>query len=491
VPADRTHAELSQRLTAPFDLASGQLLRGVLVPIAAGGLFGLSTHHIAADGWSMGILFRELAEYYEAFRGGREPDRALTGIDYADVTTWQVSDVASRRHLDYWLEHLADAPEFLPLPLDRPRPGVQSFRGERVAFTVSAQTVEKLQGLGRAAGATLFMTLLAGFKVLLARVIGSSDIVVGTGVAGRSVPEVEDIVGFFVNTVVIRTRVGSDATFTEVLTMVRDAALGAYEHQETPFEVLVDNLSPQRDLAYNPLFQVMFGMQEQPEEGVRLAGCTAHRLPVDAHTSKFDLSVNISVVDGSLDCVVEYDSALFDRESIECLVGCYLSLLEAAAADPSVTVSRLALLPDSQRARVLELSRGPRIPVAHDCVHELIAGVAARNPDAIAVVGAHHTLTFRELDERANGLAHRLLANGVRGDMPVAVYAHRSPELVIALLAILKAGAAYLPVDPAFPADRVGSPYRGRAGGPAPAHGFGQRMAIFAAGTGNAQHRPA
>ncbi|WP_232665903.1 non-ribosomal peptide synthetase [Pseudonocardia sp. TRM90224] len=444
----------------PFDLTEGPLLRGLLINLGDEWVFGVAVHHIAVDGWSFGILLRELSQCYDAFSAGGEPGLPPVAVGYADYAVWQQdwsTGQDMQEQLGFWLDRMRNAPETLELPFDRPRPAVQSFRGASFAFPVGAAIAAQLKELGRSRQATPFMVLLAVFTVLLARCSGQTDLVVGVPVAGRGRVDLESMVGFFANTLALRTDVGGDPAFGELLERVRDTALGGYAHQDVPFEVLVERVAPRREASHNPLFQVMFAFQNTPPEQLRFTGLDVRPIvEINNETSKFDLWLSMEEApDGGLSAVFEYDTALFDRDTVERLAKHYRRLLAAVVADPGLPISRLPLMEEGERAAVLALGTGAEVPVGAGCVHELVAERAGLAPDAVAVVGAASVLTFGELDRVANRLAHRLRELGVGVETPVAVVMHRCPELVVALLGVLKAGGAYVPIDPGYPAERV------------------------------------
>ncbi|HXP19120.1 MAG TPA: amino acid adenylation domain-containing protein, partial [Streptosporangiaceae bacterium] len=451
-------AVLARWARQPFDLAAGPLVRAVLARAGDGWLFGLGVHHIVADGWSFGLLLRELAECYAALTAGRAPALPPVTVDFADYVVWQRENLSAEvtsGQLDYWLAQLAGAPQALELPFDRPRPPVQSFAGDRLAFPIGAEILSAVQDLAREQAATPFMVLLAAFMLLLGRMSGQSDIVVGSVVAGRSAVEWEPVVGLFVNTVVLRADLSGDPCFADLVSRVRDTALGAYAHQGLRYDLLVERLAPKRDPSYNPVFQVMFSMHNNPRERLRLTGVQTRSADIDDQTSKFDLALDLTEADGALDAVLEFDTALFDRGSIEALARRYVLLLAAAVAAPLTRSSALPLLTGGERHLLRELAAGPRAPEDPRCVHEVISGYAAAHRDAAAVVSGAEVLTYGELDQRANQIARGLRAHGVTADALVTVYLPRGCDLVVAVLGVLKAGAGYLPIDPSYPAERV------------------------------------
>lgn len=455
---DLVHAEILR----PFDLATAPLLRAALLRVDEDEhVLVVVVHHIAVDGWSMPLLWDDLSAMYRSRLEGREHELPPLRIQYADFAHWQrarLSGERLQRQLDYWSAQLSGLSP-LDLPTDRPRGPVRAGRGERITFTVPEELAGRLRLLGRRHGATMFMTLLAAFQVLLARYSGQSDVAVGTPVAGRTRPELDPLVGSFINTVVIRTDLAGDPSFAELLDRVRRTAADAYAHQDVPFERLVQELRPARGLDRNPLFQVMFAGLSDPTASLRLVGTEVERIEVDNGTAKVDLSLVIAdgpAGPGGTTGTVAFDTDLFDRASVERLVGHYLRLLDAASGDPDRPVSRLELLTEAEREALLVAANATDEPFPADlCVHELVEERARRTPDAVAVRCGAERLTYRELDRRANRLARHLRARGARPERLVGVCLPRSADLVVALLAVLKSGAAYLPLDPDLPARRM------------------------------------
>jgi amino acid adenylation domain-containing protein len=461
--ADREAAvrrRAGEEATRPFDLSAGPLSRAALLRLGAEDhVLLLSMHHIVSDGWSMGVLFRELSALYEAYREGRESPLAELPVQYADYAIWQREQLEGEvldRQVAYWKERLAGVPELLDLPTDHSRPPVQTYRGAYERIELPGELLERLQALGRSEGATLYMTLLGAFQVLLSKYSGSEDIVVGSPIAGRTRREVEELIGFFVNTLVLRTDLSGDPSFREVLGRVREATLGAYEHQEVPFEKLVAELQPERSLSHAPIFQVMFTLQNAGGGGGALAGLQASGVGAAMEIAQFDLSLELAATAQGLRGGLNYSTDLFDRGTIVRMLGHLARVLEQVAANADVRLSRLELLGDSERTSVLEeWNRTDAEYPADRCIHELFEAQAARAPDAVAVVWEGETLGYAALNARANRLAHHLRALGVGPDARVGVCVERGPEMVAGLLAILKAGGAYVPLDPAYPADRL------------------------------------
>ncbi|MHA6757541.1 amino acid adenylation domain-containing protein [Streptacidiphilus sp. PAMC 29251] len=446
----------------PVDLTAGPLLRAVLVRVQdQEWILAITVHHIAFDGWSVAILSRELTELYSAATGSRDHALPALPVQYADFSVWQrqwLSGDVLDQQLDYWRDHLTGL-EPLELPTDHRRPAERSGRGAMVPFTVPAGVADQLRSVAAGRGASLFMTLLSVFQLLLSKYSGQEDVAVGTPIAGRNRAEIEDMIGFFVNTLVMRTDLSGDPTFAELLERVRDTALGAYDHQDLPFERLVEELAPERDLSRNPLVQTMLVLQNvRDSRSWELAGLDVEPLPGVAHEAKFDLSMYLAEAnDGTLDGAVVYTTDLFDEGTAARLVGHFQNLLVAVTTRPDTRLSELELLSAAERRQIL--SEWNDTAADHPdtaTLHQLFEERARTSPTAVAVTCGPVTLTYRELNERANQLAHELRErHGIGPDIPVGVCLDRSPDLVCALLGILKAGGAYVPLDPDHPADRL------------------------------------
>jgi amino acid adenylation domain-containing protein len=448
----------------PFDLARGPLLRVSLLRLSGERhLLLLTLHHIISDGWSSGVLVRELEALYEGFVAGRSPTLPELPLQYADYCVWQREwlrgDVLESQ-LTYWKRHLAGAPHALELPTDFPRPPVPSSRGASFEFQLSPRLSRELQTLCRAEGVTLFMALLGAFQVVLARHSGQDDVVVGTPVAGRRFAELEGLIGFFVNTLALRTRLEGDPSFRELLGRVRETTLDAQAHQDIPFEKLVEELRPQRDLGRSPLFQVMFILQNTPDAGghrARGAGALSLRpVSVEQETTRFDLTVSLGEGPEGVQGQVGYRTDLFREETVRRWMAHLRALLEAVTARPELRLSEPRLLtPEEQRQLLVDFQGRPEAYPRDVCLHALIEAQVERTPDAEAVRFEDSALTYARLDARANQLAHHLRSLGVGPETPVGVCLERSLELVVALLGVLKAGGAYVPLDPAYPQERL------------------------------------
>jgi natural product biosynthesis luciferase-like monooxygenase protein len=443
----------------PFDLSRDLMLRARLFKLDdQDHALLLVLHHIAADGWSMAILYRELSAFYEAGRKGAELLLPELPIQYADYAAWQQEqslDGAAREHLDYWKNQLAGAPPLLELPSDRPRPPVPSYRGAIETVEFPAPLIGALKDLCREKNTTLFMALLAAFKALVHRYTGREDIVIGSPVAGRDRLETQNLIGFFVNMVVFRSDLAGDPTFTELLARVRDVALAAYDHRDVPFEKLVEELHPKRNLSHGPLCQVVFALQNMPSAALALPGLEASVEMVDTGTARFDLTLSATERSGALSVSAEYCLDLFSGESIRRLLGNFRALLEGVVANPEQPISQLPILTDLEKSELTAWNATEVEYVNDSTVHHLFEAQVARTPDAIAAVFEDEELTYRELNEKADRLASELRGRGAGPDVLVALCMERSLEMMVGLLGILKSGSAYLPLDPLYPKDRL------------------------------------
>ncbi|HEV2145827.1 MAG TPA: amino acid adenylation domain-containing protein [Longimicrobiaceae bacterium] len=444
----------------PFDLATGPLLRSALLRLGdEEWALLLTMHHIAGDGWSLGVLVREVSELYTAGSEGREPALAAIPIQYADYAVWQrgwMTGEVLEAQLAFWREELSGAPSLLELPTDRPRTRAPDARGERAPFGLSAEVTSGLRALSVREGATLFMTLLAGWQLLLSQYAGVEEVCVGTPVAGRTRLETEGLIGLFINTLVVRTELSGAPTFRELLGRVRDRTFRAYQHQEVPFERLVEELQVERTLAHTPLFQVLFILQNNERADVRLGELRVEPLATGAEVAKFDLTLALAEDGDRLGGAISYRAALFDASSVERMLGHLRVLLEAAAADPGRRVGEIALLTGSERRQVVEEWNATEVQIASERpVYVRIAERAARSPDAGAVVSGGESITCAQLEARSNRLARHLRSRGVRAESLVGLYLERGVEMVVAMLAIHKAGGAYVPLDPAYPVERL------------------------------------
>jgi len=454
--AHRLAAEEAQR---PFNLSVGPLLRASLVRLGAEEHIALFTlHHIVSDAWSTSIFVREVGALYEAFLNGRPSPLSELPIQYADFAVWQHEWLQETlaKEVAYWRKQLAGAPPTLELPADHPRPATQSHRGAVVTWTLPVSLTNSLKELSKREGFTLFMILLGAFEVLLYRYTGQNDIVVGTPIAGRNRSEVENLIGFFINTLVLRTKLNGESSFRELLRQVREVALEAYAHQELPFEKLVEELNPERSLSHAPVFQISFGLQNVQRGTLELPGLTLDLVDVDNKAARADLGLNLIETENTVFGHLHYNTDLFEEATIVRLAAHYQQLLESVVADPGAQISRLPLLTEAERAQQLAQWNDTAVEYAR-CLTlpELFEAQAAASPDAVALVCGAEQATYRQLNERANQVAHYLRESGVGLETLVGLCFERSIEMVVALLGVVKAGGAYVPLDPRYPLERI------------------------------------
>jgi len=452
--------QLAQRLTeAPFDLTQGPLVRAALIRLAdEEHLFLLTCHHIISDGWSTGILLRELGALYGALRRGDAAPLPPLTLQYPDYAAWQRRYLTPERlaaQAQYWRETLSDAPALLTLPTDRPRPTVQSFSGGEVPIAIDAELTQALRQFSRQHGGTLFMTVLAAWSLVLARMAGQQELVIGTPEANRGRLETESLVGFFVSTLALRIDLRDDPDLPTLIARIRHAVLAARENRDLPFEQVVELVNPPRHLGYTPLFQVMLAWQDGSVRDISLPGLQAESAELGYQIAKYDLTLDLAERDEQISGTLNFATALFDRTTAE-RYGVYLvQVLRAMATNATQPASHLDLLPAAERELLLYgWNRTAEVYPAQSCAHVLFEQWAQRTPDAVAVVNDRDSLSYAQLNAHANQLAHQLIAQGVRPGDRVATSLERSVSLVIAQLAILKAGAAYVPLDPHLPVAR-------------------------------------
>jgi len=462
--ADQREAEAMRRVAEdgrqPFDLTRGPLLRPLLLKLADDDhLLLFSMHHIISDVWSRGVLIRELRTLYLAFSQKQSSPLPELPLQYADFASWQrhwLRDETLESQLSYWKQQLAGAPAALELPADRPRPPVQSLNGAQETLVLPATLLEAVRSFSRREGATMFMTLLAAFNALLYRLTAQVDLVVGAPIANRERVELESIIGFFTNTLVLRTNLTADPSFRELVKRVREVALGAYTHRDLPFEALVEALQPERDLSYPPLFQVMFVHQVSMTEAFELPGLTLSNVGVDNGSAKFDMTLFLIEGSGSLAAMLEYNSDLFDASTASRTLRLFENLLTAAVAEPEQPVGELELLSTADRLQLLcEWNESTKEFLVPRLIHLAFEEQVERTPNNVAVTFGTEQLTYHELNRRANQLAHYLQANGVGPDVLVGICMERSLDLVVAMLGILKAGGVYVPLDSTYPKERL------------------------------------
>jgi amino acid adenylation domain-containing protein len=445
----------------PFDLTTGPLWRTQLVRLGEEEYILLVImHHIISDGWSMGLFIHEVAALYEAFSVGQPSPLSELPVQYADYAIWQrewLRGEVLENQLSYWKERLGDDLPVLQLPTDRPRPAVQTFRGTSQTMMLSQRTAEGLRELSQHHGATLFMTVLAAFNVLLYRYTGQDDLLVGTPIANRNRGETEQLLGFFGNTLVLRTDLSGDPTFLDLLARVRETALGAYAHQDLPFESLVDELQPKRDMSRTPLFQIMFVFENaEASPTLALANLALSHVETTMGAAKFDLTFGVSETEQGMLVSMEYNTDLFEDATIKRMLAHYKLLVEGVIANPEQHIATLPLLTGRERRRLLaERSKTVAESSGEACLEEMFEAQVERTPDATAVSFGDESLTYRELNCRANQLGHYLRVLGVGPEVLVGICVERSIEMVVGLLAIIKSGGAYLPLDPSYPKERL------------------------------------
>ncbi|WP_163830561.1 condensation domain-containing protein, partial [Pseudomonas viridiflava] len=445
----------------PFDLETGPLLRACLV--RAGELehyFVLTLHHIVTEGWAMDIFARELGLLYEAFLEGKPSPLEPLAVQYLDYSVWQRQWMEAgerQRQLDYWTAQLGSEHPLLELPGDRPRPPVQSYQGELYRFDLQADLAARVRAFNAQNGLTLFMTMTATLSVLLYRYSGQTDLRIGAPVANRIRPESEGLIGAFLNTQVLRVQLDGQMSVAQLFEQVRHTVIEGQSHQDLPFDHLVEALQPPRSAAYNPLFQVMCNVQRwEFQQSRELAGMTVEYLVNDARATKFDLNLEVTELDHRLGCCLTYSTDLFDEPRIAKMAEHWLNLLQALLADPQQRLSDLPLLQDAERQQLLD-SLGVEAGEQRldQCIHELFAEQARLRSNAPALTFAGETLSYAELDSRANQLARALRERGVGPQVRVGLALERSLHMVVGMLAILKAGGAYVPLDPEYPLERL------------------------------------
>ncbi|HEC84378.1 MAG TPA: amino acid adenylation domain-containing protein [Thioploca sp.] len=453
----------------PFDLVTGPLLRVSLLRLPdietdhgnlmSNHVMRLTIHHIIADGWSKGVIIRELSILYTAFSQDQPSPLSPLPIQYADFAHWQrqwLTGELLETQLNYWRQQLADVPALLELPTDRPRPPLQTFRGNSQLFEINQELKQQLTQLSQQSGTTLFMTLFAAFVTLLSRYSGQEDIVVGSPIANRNRHEIESLIGFFVNTLVLRTHLSGNPSFIDLLAQVKQVALDAYAHQDVPFEQLVEVLQPERNLSHSPFFQVIFILQNAPMANLELPGLSLSINETEYATAKFDLTLSLEETAQGIKGQIEYNTDLFDATTITRMMGHFQTLLEGIVTHPEQRLSELPLLTEAERHQLLVKWNDTATDYpAEQCIHQLFEAQVEKTPDAVAVVFENQQLTYQALNARANQLAHYLQTLGVKPETLVSICLERSLEMVIGLLGILKAGGAYLPLDPVYPSARL------------------------------------
>ncbi len=444
----------------PFDLSQTPLIRVKLLRFGEKHhVLILVMHHIVSDNWSTGLIVHEILEMYKAYAQNKEPQLPELPVQYADFAVWQrkwLKGKTLEKQLQYWRDRLQDTPPVLEMPLDRPRPAYQTYNGAYLTFHFTADTQKALHQLSRKADTTLFMTLLAAFEALLHRYSGQNDILTGTPIANRNRSETEHLIGFFVNTLVLRADFSDNPTFNQLLKRVKDDTLGAYQHQDIPFETLVEKLQPERDMSHSPFFQAMFVLNNAPVEQLQLPDLTLELIEVENKTAKFDLILNALEDDTGIHFKLEYNTDLFNADTMERFAEHYRNIVNAVLSDPDQAVSDPEIMSDAEKNRIFdEFSQPDQQFTANTNLIDLFRKQVQKNPDKEALRAGETSLTYSELERRSNQLAHYLLTNGLQKESIVGVYGDRSVDTITALLAVLKAGAVYLPLDPDYPGDRI------------------------------------
>jgi amino acid adenylation domain-containing protein len=455
-----TLAIASEEARKLFDLERPPLFRLKLVRLSpAKHVLILVMHHIITDGWSMSILFNEIAQYYGLLVAGRQPQTTKLPLQYVDFAYWQqqaLTEEMLQEDVEYWRKHLRGSPALLQLPSDRPRPSVLSHHGSIESFTIDEALTRRIKQMCAGEGVTLYMGLLALFQALLKRYTGTDDIPVGSPVAGRNNPDLADLIGCFVNTLVMRGDLSGNPSFRELLQRTRATALDALAHQELPFDHLLAELKCERIRSYTPLLQIMFILQNAPKQVVRLPGLTIEEVELDSGIAKFDLTLEVVEQDGGLYCQFEYSSDLFDRSTIQRMALHFQTLISSAVEHPASPISKLNMLSALERKQIIFDSNATSAEYSKELT---IVGAfedqARRTPEAIALREGVHTLTYRELDRRADQVARALIAKGVRPETPVGIYMRRSIDAIVALLGVIKVGSPYLPLEISHPKHRV------------------------------------
>lgn len=461
-PAERDlqlHSHTFEEVEQPFDLSTGPLIRGLLLRTASDHhLLIITMHHVISDGWSNGILAREASELYNACLDGRPSRLPPLPIQYADYSQWQrdwVRAELAQNQLSYWCTRLKDVPPQLDMPSDRPRRAAFRYRGGNMPVVIGAQLSDELRKLARGHGVTLFMLLYAGWATLLSRLSGQRDIVIGTPLANRRRLELEGLIGFFVNTLPLRIDVTDNTPFEEFLARVKETTLAAYDNQDVPFEQIVERVRPPRSLSRHPIFQVVFALQSAPRSDWNLSGLTATKDEIGNETAKFDLVLSLEEHGEEIRGAVNYDSDLFDRATISRWMDGFAALLTSMANDPTRRLGELRILSEQERQLVIERFNATRMHPREKLIHEIFEEQVERTPDALAVTYEGHGLTYSELNARANQLANYLERRGVQPGEYIPILMLRSLDMLIAQLAVIKAAAVYVPMDPLMPRERL------------------------------------
>ena len=459
---DKAQMAIQEEALKPFDLTQGPLIRATLIKLREDEhILVLNIHHSVSDGWSLGVIIQELVEVYNATLNHEVPNLKSLPIQYADFAVWQRAYLAEdsiylQKQLAYWTEKLADVPNLLELPTDYLRPAIQSFRGSRVGFRLPLELSAQLKALSEENSATLYMTMLAAFFTLLYRYTNQEDIVVGSPIANRNRQEIEGLVGFFVNALVLRANLSSSVTFKELLQQVKETTLDAYDHQDLPFERLVDSLNIERSLSYSPLFQVMFVLQNADEGELKLRDVSVEPMTFDYPIAKFELTLALFETKEGIEGGFEYATDLFKPSTIERMFKHYHNLLEEITKDPNKQLSQFEMLsPEEKQQILIDWNQTDKDYPKDKTIHQLFEEQTENTPNNTAVIFEDQCLTYEQLNVKANQLAHYLIKHGVKPDTLVAIICERSFDMIVGMLGILKAGGAYVPIDPFYPQEYV------------------------------------
>ena len=458
---EETHREARREIEDPFDLRQGPLIRGRLIQThQKRHVLLLTVHHIVADGWSMGIIVKEVEALYRSRITGTPPSLEPLPVQYSDVAVWQrglIRKGGLEQDIQFWKHQMKDAPTVLDLPSDRARPPVRSSKGGTERFHIDGALSQKLSAIAQESGATSNMVLLTAFGLFLSRISEQDDIIIGSPLAGRTRKEMEPLVGFFVNTLPVRCRLEGNPTFLELLARTRKAVADTIEHQNLPFERLVEELQPARNPSHTPIFQVVFGYQESPPKALELPDLQVSPLGLDGSTAKHDLTLLIEAVRDSFTGILEYNSGLFSASTARRYIECFLQILHSVASSPRTALDDIALLSEVEEAAILRSWCGETRPYPRDrSIQSVFEEMVDKHPDNCAVVAEGTSVSYRDLNSRANHIAHSLIAKGVSPGASVGICLERSVDLIAGIIGILKAGATYIPLDPAYPDDRLG-----------------------------------
>ncbi|WP_372371491.1 amino acid adenylation domain-containing protein [Candidatus Uabimicrobium sp. HlEnr_7] len=457
---EKAKISIEQHVLCPFDLSQGPLIRINLFKLGEEEhILLINMHHIVSDGWSLGIFMDEFKIFYEAFSKGENFPLADLQIQYTDFAYWQQNKLQGEiadKQIEYWKHNLANAPPLLNLPTDYPRPKIQKYQGIHENFIIDKELTDSLRNLSKNCSTTIFMTLLAGFKVLLYRYTNEKNICVGSPIANRNHLEIENLIGFFVNTLVLRTQIEQEMTFRQLLLQIKETCLAAYDNQDVPFEKLVNAIQPQRDMSYNPLFQVMFAMENITQQTLQIEGLIVEPFEIDHKVAKFDISINLVETAGGMQGILQYNIDLFEQKTIKRMITHFYQILKAIASSPDILLDDIDILNPQQRNQLLMEFNNTQVRYPqHKTIHQLFEEQVEKTPNNIAIIFEDEKITYHQLNQRANQLAHYLISLGVESNVLVGICIERSIHMIVGLLGVLKAGGAYVPLDPDYPQQRL------------------------------------